>query len=231
VKLKMSKPFFSIIVPAHNSAEFIGKGLDSIKDQSFTDHQLIIVCDACTDNTPEVISKYLYSYGDTVRFTNFGKAGMARNVGLDIARGEWILFMDDDDWYLPGAFEKIYEAVNGRDDIDILAYGFEWKNVGNKIQSKNQHFPAVWNKAWRREFIGEERFPDWIHTDDLGFARKMHPKARFGYLYEILYYYNFLRPGSVSDRIRAGEYDNSQLLPKDFQREADLYERWLKDMF
>ena len=224
------QPFFSVIVPAHNSAEFIRKGLDSIKEQSFTDHQLIVVCDDCTDNTAEVVSEYIYSSGDTVLFTEHGKAGMARNAGLDIASGEWILFMDDDDWYFPGAFQKIYEAVKDRNDIDILAYGFEWKDVGRKIQSKNQHFAAVWNKAWRREFIGKERFPDWIHTDDFGFACKMHQRARFDYLYSILYYYNFLRPGSVSDRIRAGEYDNSQL-PKEFQREAECYERWLKEKF
>jgi glycosyltransferase involved in cell wall biosynthesis len=47
----MSKPFFSVIVPAHNSAEYIQRGLQSIVSQSFTDYELIVVCDACTDNT------------------------------------------------------------------------------------------------------------------------------------------------------------------------------------
>ena len=47
-------PFFSVIIPAHNSAEYIRKGLDSIKEQSFTDYELIVVCDACTDKTVHV---------------------------------------------------------------------------------------------------------------------------------------------------------------------------------
>ena len=47
-------PFFSVIVPAYNSAEYIRKGLDSIKEQAFTDYELIIVCDSCTDNTEEI---------------------------------------------------------------------------------------------------------------------------------------------------------------------------------
>ena len=225
------KPFFSVIVPAHNSADFIRKGLDSIKEQSFTDHQLIVVCDACTDKTAEVMSEYLYSPGDTALFTDYGKAGMARNAGLNIADGEWILFMDDDDWYLPGAFQAIYDHLQFEKDIDVLAYGFDWKDVGQLFQSPVRVYPAVWNKAWRREFIGKERFPDWIHTDDLGFARKMHPKARFGFIQKSLYYYNFMRPGSVSARIRAGEYDNSTQLPPEARQAADGYERWLREKF
>ena len=63
--------------------------------------------------------------------------------------------------------------------------------------------------------------------DDLGFARKMHPKARFGHLDMILYYYNFMREGSVSTRIRDGEFDNSQL-PENVRDSAEAYEQWLR---
>ena len=122
----------------------------------------------------------------------------------------------------------IANAVRGRDGFDILAYGFTFRGLGDRLQSNSKVYPAVWNKAWRREFIGEERFPDWIHTDDLGFARKMHPKARFMFLYEILYYYNFMREGSVSARIRDGEFDNN-MLPEDVRDAADGYERWLRE--
>ena len=217
------KKFFSVIVPVHNAAEFMRKGLDSIKTQEYADYELIIVCDACTDGTENIALRY----ADKMICTDYGRAGMARNVGLDAAEGEWILFMDDDDWYLPGAFGMIAEELGRQKDIDILAYGFEWKGMGYAKQSPQRIYPAIWNKAWRREFIGGERFPDWIHTDDLGFARKMHPKARFGYCPAILYYYNFMRKGSVSDKIRNGEYDNNQL-PEEMRSSAEQYERWLK---
>ena len=223
-------PLFSVIIPAHNSAGFIRRGLDSIKKQDFDDYELIVVCDACTDNTAEIAAEYMTGFGDSIGLTNYGRAGMARNDGLNMAIGDWILFMDDDDWYLPGAFGRIAEELERQKDIDILAFGFEWKNRGVALQSRGRIYPAVWNKAWRREFIGEDRFPDWIHTDDLGFARKMHSRARFGFLQEVLYHYEFLRPGSVSDRIRNGEYDNNQI-PDSCRDAAEEYERWLKEKF
>ena len=222
------KPFFSVIIPMHNCAEFMRKGLEQIRLQTFSDYELIMVCDACTDSTVEIAKAYIRpGTGDKVLEVNYGKAGMSRNAGLDVAEGEWILFADDDDWYLEGAFGTIAEVLREKPDIDILAYGFEWAKIGTRLQSESRIYPAIWNKAWRREFIGDERFPDWVHTDDLGFARRMHPRARIGFLYAPLYYYNFMRPGSVSTRIRDGEYDNRQL-PEDVREAADGYERWLR---
>ena len=219
----MTEPFFSVITPQHNSAEFMRKGLNSIRGQGFKDYELIVICDSCTDNTAEIAA----GYADMIIMTDYGRAGMARNAGLDHATGEWILFMDDDDWYLPDAFQIIADELERQKDIDILAYGFEWKGMKTAYQRRDRIYPAIWNKAWRREFIGEERFPDWIHTDDLGFARKMHPQARFGFLNMALYYYNFMRKGSVSDRIREGEYDNNQL-PVEVRAATEGYENWLK---
>ena len=224
-------PFFSVIVPAHNSAGFIRTGLESIREQDFSDYQLITVCDSCTDKTEEIAAKYIRpNTKDSLLKVDFGRAGLSRNAGLDVAEGEWILFMDDDDWYLPGAFGDISEELENQKNIDILAYGFVWKGRGVALQSKARVYPAVWNKAWRRKFIGKERFPDWIHTDDLGFARKMHPLARFGFLPKALYHYEFMRPGSVSERIRNGEYDNRQI-PESCREAAEGYERWLKEKY
>ena len=221
------KPFFSVIVPVHNANEYMRRGMDSIFNQDFKDYEAVIVLDSCTDESDYIVNEYTAYTTHKKLYTDFGRAGMARNAGLDNAEGEWILFMDDDDWYLPGAFGRIAEELEGQKDIDILAFGFEWKGRGQALQSRSRIYPAVWNKAWRREFIGEERFPDWVHTDDLGFARKMHPRARFGYMSEVLYYYNFMRPGSVSERIRNGEYDNRQF-PEEVRDAAEGYERWLK---
>ena len=217
------RPFFSVLVTAFNSAEFIRVGLDSIKSQEFKDYELIIVCDKCVDNTAEVAREYT----EKVYEIDHDIDGSSVNKALDEARGEWVLFMDDDDHYLPGAFGIIAEELKNLYDIDILAYGFEWKGIGIAKQSPQRLYPAVWNKAWRRDFIGENRFPNWTHSSDLGFARMMHPRARFAYLNMPLYYYNFMRPGSVSDKIQKGEYDNNTL-PENMRQAAEGYERWLK---
>ena len=221
--MSRERPFFSVIIPAHNSAEFIRKGLESIKGQLFKDYEMIVVCDSCTDRTEEIARRYT----NKVVCTDFHSCGGARNTGLDMAEGEWILFMDDDDYYLQDAFRKIALTLENRKDVDILGYNFVWKGMGVGRQSQARIYPAVWNKAWRREFIGDVRFPTWFHTEDVAFGRQLHPRARWAFLNEELYYYNFMREGSVSDRIRKGEYDNS-LLPEEVRETAEGYEAWLK---
>ena len=92
----MSKPFFSVIVPAYNAAGFIRKGLDSIRAQSFTDYELIVVCDKCLDNTAEIAREYT----DKVVEIDHDVDGRGHNVGLRMAAGRWVLWMDHDDWWL-----------------------------------------------------------------------------------------------------------------------------------
>ena len=221
------KPFFSVIVPAYNSEEFIRKGLDSIKAQSFTDYELIIVCDQCRDNTAEVAREYT----DRVFEIDHSTDGPGVNVGLDEARGEWVLFMDDDDWFMHEyVFETLAEMIReyGKQyEIDIVAFSFIWRHVGYTRNTPQHVYPATWNKCWRREFIGDERFPEWEHSNDYGFAMKMHPKARFAYWDMPLYYYNFMRPGCVSEQIRDGKMDNSRL-PEEIRSVAEGYEKALK---
>ena len=222
----MSKPFFSVIVPAHNSAGYLGRGLRTIRDQSFTDYELIVVADSCTDGTADVAREFT----DLVFCTDFHSCGGARNTGLDNATGEWVLWADDDDWYLPEAFGMIAEEIRKHAEIDILAYGFEWKHRGIALQNWGRKYPAVWNKAWRRDFIGDKRFPVWCHTEDVEFNRKVLPGAWWVFLPVALYHYEFMRPGSVSDRIRNGEFDNSTI-PESCRGAAEGYERWLKEKY
>ena len=199
----MDKPFFSVIVPEHNSAEFMRPGLDSIKNQDFKDYELIVVCDSCTDNTAEIAREYT----DIVIEVNYGRAGLTRNAGLDIARGEWILFMDDDDWFLHEyAFGMLAQALNELpSEVDVLAFSFIWKHRGYAVNLPDKMWIAIWNKVWRRSFIGDTRFPDWKHSDDVGWANELHPKAHVIYWDMPFYYYNFLRTGSISQKLKDGE--------------------------
>ena len=103
-----SKPFFSVIVPAHNAAGFIKKTLQSVKMQDFKDYELIVVCDRCTDNTYDIAQ----AYADKMIRTDFGMDGLARNAGIDAAEGEWILFLDDDDWWIHEyVLEEIHKEI------------------------------------------------------------------------------------------------------------------------
>ena len=91
-------PLVSIIMPTHNRSAFLLESLESILSQSYSNWELIIVADACTDNTNELIEPFLKD--DRICFIetelNIGGAG-ARNMGLNMAKGEYISFLDDDD--------------------------------------------------------------------------------------------------------------------------------------
>ena len=133
-------PKYSLILPAHDAADRISKTLDSIRAQVYKDYELIVVCDACSDNTADIAR----SYGAIVEEVDFHNAGPTRSAGLDIATGEWILFTDDDDWWLHEfAFTQIDEQVS--DDIDLLCFGFIWKGRGYAapIRKGGSLWPAV----------------------------------------------------------------------------------------
>ena len=90
----MSK--YSIIVPCHNAVRYMRKCLDSIRCQSVDDYELIVVCDSCTDDTWKIAAEY----ANIVIQTDHKNDGLARQAGLDHASGEWVLFLDDDDYWL-----------------------------------------------------------------------------------------------------------------------------------
>ena len=79
----MKKPFFSVIVPAHNSERYIIKGLASIRAQTVTDYELIVVCDSCTDDTANIVARNFLKFGDKLIVTDFGMDGLARNAGIE----------------------------------------------------------------------------------------------------------------------------------------------------
>ena len=208
----MSKPFFSVIVPAHNAAGRIRKLLDSIKMQTFDDYEVIIVCDDCQDGTAEIAAEYVdnaFPQGQVLE-VGWHSCGKTRNAALELANGEWVLFSDDDDWWREDtAFAMIAETIGNyesiREPFDILAFNFIFGYNGLARQYPGHVYIAPWSKAWRRSFIGDHRFPEVPHSDDYGFARKMHPLARFQYLDACLYYYDYERPGSITQQLHSGE--------------------------
>jgi len=190
---------FSVIVPAHNSGAYIRKCLESIKSQSFIDYELIVICDACTDNTKAIAQEYT----DKVYEINARCSSAARNMGLNKALGEWILFCDSDDWYLHEfVFEQLAEKV-GKENEDVLLFSLIWKHIGyGTIRSpKGTIYPHVANKCWKRSSIGETRFSESVKTgEDQDFFFKMTEKGIKMVEWDIpLYYYNYLFQGSKSE--------------------------------
>lgn len=205
----MGKPFFSVIVPAHNIGMDIRKCLDSIKMQTFTDYELIVVCDNCYTKMEFEIAM---EYADNVIETNYGMDGLARNAGIEAAEGEWIMFLDDDDWWI---HEYVLEMAKDKIDnitfpVDMLLFDFIWKNAPPHkspyyVQDIDNVNIAVWSKAFRREFIGDTRFPAIPFTSDKDFMDEIIKKKPVAYTtHQLIYYYNYMREGSQTEEHERG---------------------------
>lgn len=190
---------FSLIVPAHNSAGYIRKGLESIHSQTFKDYELIVICDSCTDNTEEIAKEY----GAITEAVDYHCDGPTRNRGLEIAQGKWILFMDDDDWFL---HEYVFEQLAGilNDSIDVLCFSFIFRGMMYATPDSNggAHWIAAWCKCYKRTAIEGARFSSVTDgSADVQFCEQVFSRnLRVCDWNMPLYYYNYMRPGSITER-------------------------------
>ena len=198
-------PRFSIIIPTYNAEHHIRKVLDSVKSQIFKDYELIVVCDSCEDNTVAIAKEY----GADVYEVQYHNDGLSRSKGIDVARGEFLLFLDDDDWWLHEyVLTQIDEKIKENPTVDILCFSFIFKGwkYASPLGCNGGRWIAVWNKCWRREFVGDTRFPEVKMSSDASFHRDMFAKKPIVVDWDMpMYYYNFMRVGSQTEVDRRNE--------------------------
>lgn len=206
---------FSIIIPAYNAEKRLAAALDSIKIQTYTNYEIIVVCDSCTDNTEQIAR---ICGADKVILTNNHNDGLSRNDGIEAAVGDYILFLDDDDtWTSRFQLEVLAKKLDEWNEPDLVAMGFVWKGKGYKGPMDNNFhlWPNVWSKCWKRDVIGSTRFPNVYSVSDYEFCKRMDEKMiRLESIVELWdfpwVFYNWMRPGSISATGGATWLDNSQ---------------------
>lgn len=194
----------SIIIPAYNCADTIENAVASAA--FYEDTEIIIIDDGSTDSTKEKISelKEKFSCVKSITQPNAGPA-KARNAGMDIAQGKYIMFIDSDDTFEPEAVKKVLARLEN--DTDMLIFGFRQNFFGraeDKIYSlsspfdideyyKNNLLNQVWNKAYRRDFLNRNniRFKDYRYGEDRIFnAEILDRKPEVKTIPDVLYNYN-----------------------------------------
>lgn len=218
----MSLPKVSVITPAYNVAPYIAQCIESVQQQTLTDWEMIIVDDASTDDTVQVVQPYLAD--PRVRLLrnerNMG-AGDTRNRALDAAQGEWIAVLDADDWYAPQRLERLLAfAQRMQADMvaDLQSYQTEWARVytvGWATYARPPRRPRFYTveecirahlsikPLIRRAFLDRYaiRYVESIRkSQDYAFYMEILLKgARFAVLPEPMYYYR-VHPNTVTTR-------------------------------
>lgn len=160
----MNTPFFSIIIPAYNCESFISYTLESILNQNFTDYEIIIVNDGSIDNTLNICRNYenKNKYIICINKQNEG-VSIARNKALEIAKGNYILFIDADDIIYPDSLLHISNILQNK-NIDFLK--FEYNTIGTKGELL---FPN-YNRVLRKKIINKDYDPiffmDYLMKDE-----------------------------------------------------------------
>lgn len=132
-------PSFSVIIPAYNSETTLARAIDSVLAQSLPAQEIIVVDDGSTDGTPEVAARY----GEKLRYIRQDNAGVssARNHGARAASGDWLAFLDADDWYYPDRLRLHAEWVQEDTALDFLTGDYEYRDDAGKLlgTSMSQH--------------------------------------------------------------------------------------------
>ena len=202
----MNPPKVSIIVPVYNVEKYICRCLDSVVSQTFTDWECILVDDGSLDNSGKVCDEYAERDRrfKVIHRKNSGVSA-ARNMGLDMAEGEWISFVDSDDWIEKETYKIAIENAI-KEKSDVVCYGMRflqngrYKSVPFKekcdIFYKFQHYKVYMhspcNKLIKGGWVKNKRFNvDMKCYEDLLFIFDVltDPNIRISYMNNELYYY------------------------------------------
>jgi len=160
---------FSVIMAAYNIEDYIERSIESVESQTLKNIEIIVVNDASTDGTKQKILDLNSKYNNIIYLEHEKnkQAGGARNTALKIAQGEYIVFLDGDD-YLAGddVLEKL-DKVIGEDKVDVTYLGFKIEGDREELvipteetctktyKAAADKYPNPWSKCWRRKFLEE----------------------------------------------------------------------------
>ena len=191
-------PLISIIVPVYNVKDYVEKCLDSICGQSYTNLEIIVVDDGSTDGSGKICDAYA-SKDRRIKVIHRKNGGLsaARNEGLDAATGEFLGFVDSDDWIDLDMFKFLYELLETEEaDISICSHYIERSGRTKIKYSSDKVLNLVpcdamrllveddiirnfaWDKLYRRTLFYELRFPQGRYFEDIAVMYKVFYQAR-----------------------------------------------------
>lgn len=219
-------PLFSIIIPVYNVSNYIEVTVGSILSQTYSNFELLLIDDGSIDGSSELLDK-MEQNDKRIRVFHQPNSGVsaARNLGLENAVGEWIVFVDGDDAIRNDALYVLSRCIKRHPSVDLIGYGFEKvenislgninENIANNCYdndcccketvndcSRRVCFGAlnhymVWTEAFRRDILGDLRFEPLKNGEDVLFCNSLALKANCYVALDARLYLYLQREGSA----------------------------------
>lgn len=256
----MNNPKITVIIPVYNTSSYLNECMDSVLNQSFYDFEVICVNDGSTDSSFNILKNYK-SKDSRVKIINQPNRGLgaARNIALKYARGDYILFIDSDDYIAGEMLFDVYELAC-HNSLDLLFFKilnfdndtyeeskanyfemkfinkkvgdtvFNWTNVKDRVFDFSVTAPG---KLFKRDLIKNIEFPEDLIFEDTLFFMKTFFKVKRAYFYEKHLYFRRIR----SDSIMNSYYKNfSDCIPiydriGDYLKHINLYDDFAVQLF
>lgn len=224
----MDKPHVTIIVPFYNVEDYLSQCLESIFSIQTEHYEVLLINDGSTDRSGQIASSFLQQYPQRCRLIEQDNQGIAcaRNTGLDNARGDWIIYVDSDDFIEPQAMQKVFDYLHTF-EADVLVYdAYKYVNGTGKLLEMSRQpnpflnqgvqlgsvyikelakrgilsFVTVWDKAYRRSSLtnSKARFiPQRIHEDVAFIFQLFLSDIQVEFVDVKAVYYRISRQGSI----------------------------------
>lgn len=239
-------PKVSVIVPIYNVEKYLEKCINSLLSQTLEDIQIILVNDGSKDNSGNIAKEYEKNNKDRVIYVEKENGGLsdARNYGLKYATGDFIAFLDSDDYIEKNAYEEMYNKAI-EENADYVECDFIWE-FPNKIRVDKQYpyknkkemlsFVRVvaWNKLIKRQLIIDNNleFPKGLRYEDVEFTYKLIPFInKFAYVDKPFIHY-VQRKGSIANVQNERTAEIFTVLDNviEFYKKNNIYEKYRDEL-
>ena len=203
----------SIIVPFYNVENYIDKCLNSLVNQTLEDIEIILVNDGSKDNSEKIAKKYYEKYHDKIIYLEKQNGGLsdARNYAFPYINGEYVAFLDSDDYVEKDMYEKMYNKAI-EEKADLVECNFWWEEPSEQLESKGRIYKdkkdillnarvVAWNKLIKKELIENSKieFPVGLRYEDVEFFYKIIPHIKKLTIVEEPFIHYVQRENSISN--------------------------------
>lgn len=227
-----TKDLISIIVPVYNVEQYLEQCIDSICGQTYPTLEIILVDDGSTDSSGAICDAYA-ERDSRIKVIHKRNGGLssARNAGLEMATGEFVAYVDSDDWVELGIYEACIKAMRQNEDADLALFPYVYfdqgkQDSGHLLPQKHKLSreealseyecatfqkginPSVWSKLFRHEAIQGIKFPTGRVYEDLPYTYEVLSRCRsVVVINQVGYNYRRDNAGSISNTIKANILD------------------------